>query len=687
MDGDTTQGTEKAPQLLSFKEWLEAIEGWRATVGTSEFRKWRVQFKEASENTVSTFNAWLDKPEIWNGTDRPKIGTPNYELAKKSLEYIRNISGTMQEPWRSSFCQWAMESPDLTAILKPMAVEGSAAPDYHLLRADMFKACGEAMCVRNEAGEATRYSKMFKDEKLNNAYLTKNKDGDWVPISEDEVAKLARDPNGPRLLVTGTHAFYENLGDLNPIPDMYEEIARKTAPGINFTTTDQNPGKNDTVTICAVHTRENNFLNLEDLFRRLSDVSKLREHPEQKDDFKHTSQLAVQMNALVLKAVAADDAQMARIDKLPCKDGELQTNGHGYLMYDADANNPLHLHEDAAEIVRKINFCGFSKMGNALYDGSRFLEQQLEAQDEQGNSLVRAAKGSTDDILENLCLTGGSFNETGRNSKSKHAKVQNRSDEIAVEDETPYSEENELHFYDSGEDQKTFGHTFGHKLKGVLGNSTIFDKFATLFAPHAGKAAIAHIEYQAENSTTKNTSLLLTTGQTTNHDLFLKQKVHLEKALKSKGLSHIQIVDNGSANCKQFELRGIDSRDPKQLGQLLKAFEALRDDPDSGIYVSKNITEIEIPVLRTHAAQKGWAGDFIREERPDPKDTKQKLPAIPLDIDTPDRTGATTTHELQAIATGKDQDTEVKWTSAVVGEKSGHKRINPTGGNSGELGA
>jgi hypothetical protein len=619
---ENTSAVEAVAPIGTFAQWLGVVEEWRAVGGAKGFEKSRKQFiNKNAASTVEAFNAWLDKPEVWNGTDRPAIGTPSYDLAKKSLGYVRNISGTMSEPWRATFCAWAMESPELTKILAESMKEG-AIPDYHLLRADIFKACGEAMCERDENGVATRKSKMFDSEK-NNTYLTKNSKGEWVPISEDAVAKLARDPNGPRLLVTGTHAFYETMDDLNPIPEMYEDIARETAPGTHFVPFDRKPSKNDTVVICAAHTRENNFLNLEDLFRRVSDVTYLRDHPEAKDDFLHTSQMAVQMNALVLKAIAADDNEMKRINKSKCTDGALQPNGeHGLMMHDGTGDNPLKLHANAAEIVRKINFCGFSKMGNAIYDGSRFLEYQLEATDGQEHPLVQCEKGTTGDILENLSLTGGSFNETGRKSKSQFTKIQNRSDLIAVEDETPYSEFNQLFMYDSGEDQKNFGHTFAHKLKGVLGNPAIFDAFATIFAPHAGKASIAHVEYNAGHE-----SLLLTTSQTTDQELFMNRRHQLEEALRRKGLGEAVVVNNGATNSKRFEVRGIDLHSTQTIRKLEEAFSDLTTNPESGIRLSDNILGLELPAIRIEAARATHQGARM-----------------------PDGTGKVETHEMNGFS-------------------------------------
>jgi hypothetical protein len=436
-------------------------------------------------------------------------------------------------------------------------------------------------------------------------------------------------------LVTGTHAFYETIDDLNPIPEMYEDIARATAPGTHFVPFDRKPGKNDTVVICAAHTRENNFLNLEDLFRRVSDVTHLRDHPKVADNFLHTSQMAVQMNALVLKAIAADEEQMKRIKKSTCSDGALQPNGeHGLIMHNGTGDNPLQLHANAAEIVRKINFCGFSKMGNAIYDGSRFLEHQFNAVDAHGKPLVHCEKGTTDDILENLSLTGGSFNETGRKSKSQFTKVQNRSDLIAVEDKTPYSESNQLFMYDSGEDQKNFGHTFAHKLKGVLGNSTIFDAFATIFAPHAGKASIAHVEYNAERD-----SLLLTTSQTTDQELFMHRRHQLEGALRRKGLGDAVVVSNGSTNSKRFEIRNIDLHSPQTIKKLEEAFGDLTTDTESGIRLSDNILTLELPAIKTEAARVTHQGHGRM----------------------PDRTGVLETHELQEAVTNKVPPEKFPW--------------------------
>lgn len=586
-------------ELANFTTWLDAIDTMRhGANGYKDYVKLRLGDKETAAK--ATYEAWLEDPSAWNGSALPAKGSEAHEIAKNALNFTGNIMGN---PFRSAFYAWVHEDPDaVQSLLSPEAI---ASKDYDLLRADLLKAFGEALLDRDpETGKARRVSPMFESEK-NNTYLTKTSTGEWVSIDEDTLAKMVRDPNGPRLMVTATHAFFESMKDMTPLPEMYENVAKTAAPDIRFVPIDHKPTKGDTLMVCTTNTRENNFLNLEDLFRRLHDISEHMETPEQ-DDFRHASNMTTQMNALILKAIAADETEMHRVEKLFSVDGKLQpTDPSGKpLLFSATAEDPLRLSADAPETIRKIAFVGFSKAGNAFRDGSRLIQHQLMAKDEAGNPLV---DGDSEAVLRNLSVTGGSFNEKAMSDWYivPQAMISNRDDKIAPPRPFPSTDEDVAYHYLGGASHADHGHTFKIKFEGVKRSEDLLDYYSTLLAPNTGRAAIAHVRYKKDTH-----ALQLTTGQTTDHALFESKIREFEDTLRKKGLD-VSIQSNGAKDSKRYEIRGNNDFElftPRNLQKLQREFESLDADSTYGIFVSRAVTEYELPALRAAVTKVNWQG-------------------------------------------------------------------------------
>ncbi|MFZ4125311.1 MAG: hypothetical protein ACOYJ2_04485, partial [Rickettsiales bacterium] len=536
------------------------------------------------------------------------------------------------------------------AVVKDLlSIEAVRNKSYDLLRADLLKAFGEALLDRDpDTQQPRRVSPMFNSDR-NNTYLTKNSSGEWITMTEDDVAKLVRDPNGPKVMVTATHAFFENMNDLTPLPEMYEKVAKAAAPNISFKAIDESPGKDDTIIICGTNTRENNFLNLEDLFRRLDDIERHQSTPWD-DDFRHTSQMAVQTNALILKSIVKDEEQMERISKLPHQDGVLQSaDSQGRpLLFSATAEDPLVLADNASEVARKITFVGFSKAGNAFRDGSRLIQHQLMATDEKGQPIVGADNESKTALLENLSVTGGSFNEKEFSYywengelvsatdvlhrvkdktlsqeeadkildnpyyKPYQVMIINRDDDIAPPRTFPALPRDITYDYRGGRNHADSGHTFKRKEAGVIASKDLLDYYSTTLAPNTGRAAIAHVHYSRENN-----SIVLTTSHTTDRELLESKLKRLEETLNANGLA-VSIEAIGTKSNQEFHIRGKDGFDlitPKHIDELEQQFKLLGPQSTHGIFVSRAVTAYEIPRLKSEVSRVHHLGQGTISER------------------------------------------------------------------------
>jgi hypothetical protein len=461
---------------LSFAQWLDIIEKYRDAghkAGgmkggfkgllreTLDGRKVMDYCKPAAES----YAAFKEDQSFWNGTTAPAYGSELYHKIIKGLNMTADI---MPDPFTAIFSVWATnqdENSYLRTYLKSIAQSENESVDYDLFRADMLKQFGEDLMGPNK----DRKSRIFDDAR-NNTYVAKRSDGTDQILTEREVADMMRksaEGTGPNIVITANHAFMEFMDDLTPITTGYSDLidfatgkktlteeviegaAKKKVGNKEFSVVvhedrgarqvpiDQAHSKSDTVMIAAVNTRENNFLNLEQLFRRLHEIDEAGAADKDaipQDNFQSVSPIAMSMVSTLLQA-AVEDGDRERITLDASKRPPQFVTGEG----------PIHLRADAPEILRKALFFGFSKGGNDFRDGMRLLTHTLHATRGEHPMFVPAEGTSLKEILSSISVTVQSMNE-----KLMHPYYQSQGvsvtyftsayDSIAVPPDIEYSE-------------------------------------------------------------------------------------------------------------------------------------------------------------------------------------------------------------------------------------------------------
>jgi hypothetical protein len=450
------------------------------------------------------------------------------------------------------------------------------------------------------------------DSALNNTFVTRAEKREWSALSEDAIIESirAQGSSSPHYIITANHAFYENIDyDLATISDGYGKLAQdvfKDSEGKSPVRIkrlhEEGLSSKDTVVVAAAHTRENNYLNLASLFRRLFDVAMVNGSPEN-DRFENISPNALRMSRLVLKLIAESPLQVseARVDNAP------------RLIAD---NVPFRVRADATELLRKLNFTGFSKGGNDFRDAMRFLTHQLEKVNGEGKPLVTFAKKGmvARDILESVSVTTESMNELplGDYYLNKGVAVGYFSNAVDTIAPPPL----DVHFDSRGEQKITYGmgkggygdyngHEPKRSIEANASHPVISNYRRCEFAACAGKAAIRHVFFNnvtGDDGKHSTNALVLKLAPTTSDVLFEKNKKDLERALKHEGLDHVRVESNGSFGCFRYQLvsdKGTNALfDTATIAKLQRAFWGLQKNASDGIEISPEILEYDLPYIR-----------------------------------------------------------------------------------------
>ena len=440
------------------------------------------------------------------GKADPANAPTQKHMVAVAIGYLSSIMGA-KGPFSSAFLTWLLEDP---ARLSPefyLNADGTE-KSYDQLRGDLCEAFGQALVhgdVKQSLEDALSdhpqagYSDLHKSTQFNDnipMYLTKNAEGEWVQIEQQRLVEMLNDPDGPNILFTSNHAFHENRPDLTAVTDNVEKLANASIAAIkgpysaitndslpNFLKTFDETSKlnsKDTITVCVSHTRENNFLNLAQLFHRLDEVEQHLGHPET-DPMSYLAPTSRMVCETILQSIVKEPSKV-----------KLHQDEQGKWQL-FERNNPPTLRENAPEALNKAIFVGFSQGGNMMRDGLRFLTQELETL----APLAEAEKGNGYDIrriLGNINMTVMSCNvkqmdEFYRQRGVYSPILSNKADTIAP---PPAFEHDPL---DPKVDFDGFTDFFGHhpamKIEGILKDNETRRYFRGAFARTGQAAAIS----------------------------------------------------------------------------------------------------------------------------------------------------------------------------------------------------
>lgn len=597
--------TESADVFPTFDACLNSIEAYR--LAGSGRDGYKALTRSGAQKDWAKINEAFESFKLdssrWDGVHAPLKGSKLYNKLITGLDFTANI---MPNPFRAAFMLWALERPYLQNSLQQVAQATQESVHYDQFRGHMLEAFGQDLKAKGNCP-------MMADEK-NNTYVTKLSDGSWKALSEEEVAGLIRGgaQGGPHVFVTANHAFLETMDDLTPITSGYEELIAEVTKGeaklVPFDREPKAPGQ--TILIAATNTRENNFLNLAQLFHRLHEIDEANQKGPQTDQFRYCSPIAKQMVVTLLQSMVQDPSRIVH-----------DQNGAPPCLVSGDA--PVLLRPDAAEIIRNVQFHGFSKGGNDFRDGMRLLTHTLNRTTAAGQPLFQTEIASHDivkDIVSNLSVTVQSLNEKPMHPwyKSRGVSVtyfSNRHDTIALPPEIEYTQEDPSVVYHGP--TKANGHYPGVIMEN-LSHPYILQHYRCALASLAQKPAIRFVLYQ---EISEGHGLVLKTAPGTT-DAMVESSLHmLEAAFNKAGLQDsagnpkikIRRIE-GAHGCERYELYSTQGPDDLLsrgcLFKLTQAFDALRCDASIPVVVSSAITDPCLPTLAKDVviARRGYEG-------------------------------------------------------------------------------
>jgi hypothetical protein len=546
---NTPTAHETAASAIDFDTWRQAInasmESYRKYLGLSKGKPYSLPI--VAEEIGAEF------PELVNhlleGID------PASPMAKDIRDALSFAHDICQDPWRAAFVTWAKDSNALRTLIAK-AKDQPAQFTYHGFIGDLCEAYGQALAAK---GEHQVHSPYFNPDAANEVhYKTRLSDGTWQDISQDELLALARDPNGPQIVYSANHAFLDNQKtDLDGLQDQFSRLfdgsrlpveRGETSKDSGHLTTSDKPalGPTDTITVFATHTRENRFLNLAQLFKRLNEVDAHQNDP-QNDRFTHLAPIAAATVETLLKSVVAE-----------------QDIAHVHYSRDAAGkavffDQPVTLRPDAIDVIRRQRYRGFSKGGNDFRDAMRLLVHTLDAKDADGKPQVHVPEGfTTKDLISNISMIVFGLNEKPMADFYREHGVQvpivsSKNDITAPIPPFAHDEREPVYNYHGGAKRDADGnladdgHSPKYSVDGMLADWRIHDLLRMHGAVSQGQAAITDINFlvKADGSYDDN-ALTLNVAHGTTDEKMQQALVPLRQALDEAGLTGTQLERVGS---------------------------------------------------------------------------------------------------------------------------------------------
>jgi hypothetical protein len=615
------------------------------------------------------------------------------------LDFTANIMG---HPFRAAFMEWAVrEATKEGGYLKGKLAEYAAMDargeelHYDLFRAEMLEKFGQDMLGENK----DKVSRLFTD-KLNNKYAIQSSDRKWHEVTDADLAEWLQKKDGPNIVISANHAYGEAMGDVEPITDNYKkvvkcstyvgfsallpdqaEIDRINAEkdtkykfkdraniaydkmlelekqqgkqlGVDVTPYDKRPfQKGQTILVAAIQTRENNFLNLAQLFQRLYDVDmankanapftkaaleenvrrRLAEEetlpmPKPVDDFRNNAPIARSIVKTLLMSIAEKPSHIQMNDAV-----------HPPHYDKPNANLPIMLRADATEILRKAIFFGFSKGGNDFRDGLRLLAHTLN-EEREGVPVFETRSGTLKDIVNTVSVTAQSLNEKEMDRYYEELGVDttyfaNTNDNIAMPaDGMGFRGGDRVVVYNGRTEDG--GHHPGVIMENIGQHPYILQLHRCILASAANMPAVRFMEYAKFHHAPKDALAVDGTPVTdesitryglafrlepgTTDEMFESSIPKLQRAFATQGLGHLRIGRIPDAQgCCRYELYSTNNvqvidEDSKavlsddhgegdmltreMMRKLADVFYAVGDDKTNGIIMS---TAVSYPMLST----------------------------------------------------------------------------------------
>lgn len=370
---------------LEFDTWIYAMEAYRANIeatGTSS--------DVAQGNQIATsFGPAFIKAQrkalmrpfttALSSMDEAFKGQPELlENAKDLMDFCSKIMDPAS-PYPNAFRAWITQTPEGQEWLTPVPYmnEDGTAKSTDQIRVDICEEMGQAMMRRHEElGLGHSQSVMFNEGKPQ--YLVQTEDGRQVPLDEDKLVALVRKKDGPHIIMTGNHCWLEQVDPditmaTKPIKKLLKAAtgdvlqqseAGPVQPNDSFEFADGSRDldaltQKDTLLVTAAYTRENNFLNLAQLFDRLINIKAHVDKPLE-DTFEAGSPSSHQFVTTMLK-IASNNPDAVTMPSGAGKPGFVKEG------------ETLRLSADAPERMRDVICYAFSQGGNSLRDAMRML--------------------------------------------------------------------------------------------------------------------------------------------------------------------------------------------------------------------------------------------------------------------------------------------------------------------------
>ncbi len=583
-------------EIPSFTFWQQAIQHVR----DNTWNAIRKQYNAPAEAVSDAFKARMQDATYWDGVTRPALGK---KLHKDILDALEFSAAIKPLPWASAFQTWTLNDRHFDALV--MAAQ--AQPElfnYDRFRGDVFESVGHALADGPDGQRLTSPEYNSKNPGVAR-YVTLDKDGNRMALSIEQVTKLLRDPNGPHVIVSANHAFLESFDeDVKGVFKAYKKMYEHTngAEGKTLATVDKEDlSRDDTVMICALHTLENKYLNLAQLFNRVGEIEALHGDP-MKDKFVHTAPVAIETTAMVLRTLVAED----EIGLIQPKRDEART------PHFVAEGATVHVTPEGIENLKRRIGEGFSKGGNDMRDAMRLLVHTLDSPQ------VKLPKGvSVADVISHISLTVTALNEMKmadyyRQNGVRVMHISNGNDTIAPVPHRPHDHADPVLNYIGIADYD--GHAPSIAAKGIIADERTSAHFKTTFASTNDHAALSGIHLVDDENGPDAHLLRLEVSPGTTDAIMQQAFTTLQEKLAARQLGHVTLSQTKSFGTDRFVLTAGDGAPLITPEHIEAVREALAEsDIVSDVGVAEKLRAIKGGILISQKSGKPLTNAYAQE--------------------------------------------------------------------------
>lgn len=463
-------------------------------------------------------------------------------------------------------------------------------------------------------------------EPYKNQILVEHADGAITPIDPLRIVSLfqATPLNGmikptryPHVIVTSSHARGDSLRDVTNITHGIEAMAQGAwgtplklvdfARNPNRTTVIKPHSPDDTLILYMCDSNDNFNLNGIELQERLNERDAVLESGA-RDPFDKVSRGTKRTAKLLLASLCEDYYGDDGKPKFDINDAR------PIAQILKDGTTELHLSDDARRILARWKGMGYSKGGETIKSALSYLREELLAPNDRDRGIVRPSHNWPEDRgLRNLGDYGvrsllsktmalviaspaRSFSEDEKNDGLRAESYVNQHDGLLRNDHMKSSWNDEFHAMNGlVDDPHNPVLAMGSRTqKGWLVEDPHFKRYLQeYFASNYAKAAIANIYVEA-----KTDELKIEAAAGTPDDVMFDYAEHITKTLQAHGIKNPKLtLDPHHIGVMTLTADQDLLRDPDAVVKLGRAFDALRDEPDSGLVIATSIRDVNIPHL------------------------------------------------------------------------------------------